>query len=148
VCNAALADDSPAHWSVRIPSRADTIPASRPLSKTSARPSLHPECRRPIASLSDHLTEGLVWAAGANLGQRAGSLRQGGAGPLCLEDLEIETPPLGNIGIGQLIASIDHSWDTRDQIRAKVGRRLPELKRRASQTNQFLMRLLRDRPSG
>lgn len=26
-----------------------------------------------------------------------------------LEDLEIETPPLGNIGIGQLIASIDHS---------------------------------------
>lgn len=65
-----------------------------------------------------------------------------------LEDLEMETPPLGSISIGQLIASIDHSWDTRDQIRAKVGRRLPELKRRASQTNEFLMRLLRDRPSG
>jgi hypothetical protein len=32
------------------------------------------------------------------------------------------TPPLGSIGIGQLIARIDHSWDTRDEIRAKIGR--------------------------
>ena len=65
-----------------------------------------------------------------------------------LEDLEMETPPLGSIGIGQLIASIDHSWDTRDQIRAKIGGRLPELKCRASQTNEYLVRLLRSRPSG
>jgi hypothetical protein len=48
---------------------------------------------------------------------------------------------LRSINIGQLIASIDHSWDTRDQIRAKVGDRLPELKRRASQTNEFLVSL-------
>ena len=38
-----------------------------------------------------------------------------------LDDLEMQTPPLGSITIGQLIASIDHSWDTRDQIRAKIG---------------------------
>ena len=30
-----------------------------------------------------------------------------------LEDLEMDTPPLGSIGIGQLIARIDRSWDTR-----------------------------------
>ncbi len=60
-----------------------------------------------------------------------------------LEDLEMDTPPLGNIGIGQLIASIDHSWDTRDQIRAKINQRLPALKRRATQTNEFLTGLLR-----
>ena len=65
-----------------------------------------------------------------------------------LEDLEMDTPPLGSISIGQLIASIDHSWDTRDQIRAKIGRRLPGLKTRASQTNEYLVGLLRSRPSG
>ena len=64
-----------------------------------------------------------------------------------LEDLEIDTPPLGTIGTGQLIASIDHSWDTRDQIRAKINERLPGLKRRARQTNEFLVNLLRERAS-
>ena len=56
-----------------------------------------------------------------------------------LEDLEMDTPPLGNISIGQLIASIDHSWDRRDQIRAKIQQQLPGLKSRAMQTNEFLV---------
>lgn len=64
-----------------------------------------------------------------------------------LEDLEIDTPPLGTIGIGQLIASIDHSWDTRDQIQAKINERLPGLMRRARQTNEFVVDLLRERAS-
>lgn len=62
-----------------------------------------------------------------------------------LEDLEMDTPPLGSISIGQLIAGIDHSWDTRDQIRAKIGQRLPGLKSRARQTNEFLVGLLAER---
>ena len=62
-----------------------------------------------------------------------------------LEDLEMDTPPLGNISIGQLIASIDHSWDTRDQIRAKIQQQLPGLKSRAMQTNEFLVGLLGER---
>jgi polysaccharide pyruvyl transferase CsaB len=62
-----------------------------------------------------------------------------------LEDLEMETPPLADIGIGQLIASIDRSWDTREQIRAKIGQRLPGLKSRARQTNEFLVGLVRER---
>jgi polysaccharide pyruvyl transferase CsaB len=59
-----------------------------------------------------------------------------------LEDLEMETPPLGSIGIGQLIARIDRSWDARADTRATIGRRLPALKARAAQTNQLLLALL------
>jgi polysaccharide pyruvyl transferase WcaK-like protein len=62
-----------------------------------------------------------------------------------LEDLEMPTPPLGSIGIGQLIARIDHSWDTRAEIRAKIGERLPSLRTRAQQTNNLLLELLEQR---
>ncbi len=62
-----------------------------------------------------------------------------------LEDLEIEMPPLGSIGIGQLIASIDRSWDTRDTIRTAIESHRSKLKSRAEQTNQLLLDLLRRR---
>ena len=62
-----------------------------------------------------------------------------------LEDLEMDTPPLGSIGIGQLIARIDRSWDTRDEIRAKIGQRLSGIKSRAERTNELLVALLRER---
>jgi polysaccharide pyruvyl transferase CsaB len=63
-----------------------------------------------------------------------------------LEDMGMETPPLGSIGIGQLIAAIDRSWDTRAEIRAKIGERLPAMKARARRTNELLAELLRRRP--
>jgi polysaccharide pyruvyl transferase CsaB len=59
-----------------------------------------------------------------------------------LEDLEMGTPPLGSIGIGQLIARIDRSWDARADIRATIGRRLPALRARAAETNELLLALL------
>jgi polysaccharide pyruvyl transferase CsaB len=59
-----------------------------------------------------------------------------------LEDLEMDTPPLGSIGIGQLIARIDRSWDGRADIRATIGRRLPALQARAARTNELLLALL------
>jgi polysaccharide pyruvyl transferase CsaB len=62
-----------------------------------------------------------------------------------LEDMDMETPPLGSIGIGQLIARIDRSWDTRAEIRRKIGERLPEMKRRARRTNELLVGFLRER---
>src|SRR6185295_9797671 len=55
-----------------------------------------------------------------------------------LEDLEMDTPPLGSIGIGQLIARIDRSWDTRSEIREKIVQRLPVLRARARETNELL----------
>lgn len=62
-----------------------------------------------------------------------------------LEDLGMETPPLGSIGIGELIARIDRSWDTRADIRARIRERVPELRARAKETNALLLRLLADR---
>lgn len=59
-----------------------------------------------------------------------------------LEDLEMDTPPVGSIGIGQLIGRIDRKWDTREEIRTRIGQRLPELRRRARQPNELLVRLL------
>lgn len=65
-----------------------------------------------------------------------------------LEDLEMPMPPLGSIGIGQLIARIDSSWDSRAEIRAKLRERVPALRTRAEQTNKRLLALLDDRGRG
>lgn len=65
-----------------------------------------------------------------------------------LEHLQIETPPLARIGVGQLIARIDRSWDRREEIRARIRDRLPELKERARRPNALLMEILgaREKP--
>jgi polysaccharide pyruvyl transferase CsaB len=62
-----------------------------------------------------------------------------------LDDMGMDSPPLGSIGIGQLVARIDRSWDTRAEIRAKIGERLPALKSRARRTNELLLDILRRR---
>jgi polysaccharide pyruvyl transferase WcaK-like protein len=59
-----------------------------------------------------------------------------------LEDLEVETPPLEGTGIGQLIARIDRSWDTRRELRSKIAARLPDLRSRAARSNELLVALL------
>ena len=63
-----------------------------------------------------------------------------------LEDLEMEALPLGTMAVGQLIARIDRSWDTRDEIRASLGQRLPGLRGRAERTNELLVRSLTPPP--
>ena len=55
-----------------------------------------------------------------------------------LEDLAMESPPLGDTGIGQLIARIDHKWDTREKLRANIRDRLPGIRRRARQTGHLI----------
>jgi polysaccharide pyruvyl transferase CsaB len=64
-----------------------------------------------------------------------------------LEDLGMETSALGNVGIGQLLARIDRSWDTREEIRAKIRQRLPALQARARHTNDLLIRYLEEQVS-
>ncbi len=61
-----------------------------------------------------------------------------------LEHLQMETPPLADIGPGQLIARIDRSWDRRDEIRRKIQERVPELKTRARLTGDLLVELLHE----
>jgi polysaccharide pyruvyl transferase WcaK-like protein len=65
-----------------------------------------------------------------------------------LEDLKMPTPPLGSIGIGQLIARIDRSWDARSEIHAQIRERVPALRARAKLTNQLLLQLLDSRGLG
>lgn len=62
-----------------------------------------------------------------------------------LEDLGMPAPPLESIGIGQLIASVDRSWDTRAGIRARIGERVPVLRDRARLTHGLLLKLLEER---
>jgi len=59
-----------------------------------------------------------------------------------LNDLGVEESPLGLVGIGQLIARIDHSWDSRAQISQNIRTYLPELQKSARQTNQLILELL------
>lgn len=62
-----------------------------------------------------------------------------------LEDLEIEMPPLGDISIGQLLARIDRSWDTRHAIREVIQSHRASLRHRAEHSNDLLFDLIRRR---
>jgi polysaccharide pyruvyl transferase CsaB len=59
-----------------------------------------------------------------------------------LQDLEVETPPMNLVNAGRLIAHIDHYWDHRDELRAHIDRRIPELRERAKENNRLLVKLL------
>ena len=62
-----------------------------------------------------------------------------------LDDLEMEMPPLSSIGIGQLIARIDRSWDTRERIRETIETHRSNLKARAARTHDLLLDFVRSR---
>jgi polysaccharide pyruvyl transferase CsaB len=59
-----------------------------------------------------------------------------------LGDLGMQSPPLGNVDVGQLIARVDRSWDTRDEIRAKIAEHIAPLKRRSLRNNELLLELV------
>jgi polysaccharide pyruvyl transferase CsaB len=62
-----------------------------------------------------------------------------------LTALGIEVPPMGNVGVGQLIGRIDRAWDTRAEIHSKLGERVPALVDRARETLSLLLQVLRQR---
>jgi polysaccharide pyruvyl transferase CsaB len=59
-----------------------------------------------------------------------------------LNDLNITMPPFAEVNAGRLIAHIDHAWDRRRQLQAKIRRALPALKERARESNAIAVRLL------
>jgi polysaccharide pyruvyl transferase CsaB len=59
-----------------------------------------------------------------------------------LDDLKISMPPFAQVNAGRLIAHIDHAWDRRRQLQAKIRRALPPLKARALESNAIAVRLL------
>jgi len=65
-----------------------------------------------------------------------------------LQDLGMELPALGDFGIGQLLAWIDRSWDTRKLIGQTIAGHLPVLKQRALETNALITQVLRQRGDG
>jgi len=59
-----------------------------------------------------------------------------------LQDLEMDTPPLDDVNPGRLLAMIDHAWDFRAHIQARIQERLPALQERARENNRLLVSLL------
>lgn len=59
-----------------------------------------------------------------------------------LQDLELQMPPLHHVNAGRLIANIDRSWDSREDLRTHIQQRLPALQEQARETHRLLARLL------
>ncbi len=61
-----------------------------------------------------------------------------------LDEFGMEMPPFHLVSAGRLIAHIDESWDNRARIRAHIQKTVPELCRRAHQSHQQLVEVLRE----
>ncbi|MBB5214177.1 polysaccharide pyruvyl transferase family protein [Parapusillimonas granuli] len=59
-----------------------------------------------------------------------------------LQELGMDTPPMDNVNSGKLLASIDHCWDYRANIKSLIRERLPALQDRARENNRLLIALL------
>jgi polysaccharide pyruvyl transferase CsaB len=62
-----------------------------------------------------------------------------------LADLEMDAAPLGSVGIGQLVARVDRSWDTRAAIRERIRQHIPALRARSLRNNELLAGLVNRR---
>lgn len=65
-----------------------------------------------------------------------------------VEELNMETPPLQDLGIGQLLAYLDRSWDRQDVLRSLIERGLPALQERARDNNRIAVDLLTSGATG
>ena len=64
-----------------------------------------------------------------------------------LEDVKVPTPPLNLVNAGRLIAHLDNSWDCRRSMKTILARSVPELQKRAQETNRILLQLLTGKQS-
>lgn len=61
-----------------------------------------------------------------------------------LEALEFPMPPIQLVNAGRLIAHIDFYWDIKSQLKKRISNKLPELKKKAQETNRILVRLINE----
>lgn len=61
-----------------------------------------------------------------------------------LEALGFPMPPIQLVNAGRLIAHIDYYWDIKDQLKGQIGDKLPELKKKALETNDILLKLINE----
>jgi polysaccharide pyruvyl transferase CsaB len=59
-----------------------------------------------------------------------------------LEELQIPAPPLQLVNAGRLMAYIDQSWDQMRATKAKLGKNVPPLQKRAQETHRILLELI------
>jgi polysaccharide pyruvyl transferase CsaB len=59
-----------------------------------------------------------------------------------LDDLKVEAPPIQLVNAGRLIAYIDSSWDRQQALRRNIMKLLPQLQKRAAETNDLILNLL------
>jgi polysaccharide pyruvyl transferase CsaB len=72
------------------------------------------------------------------------ALPYGGKVDGLLEELQMPMPRVQRINTGQLIAHLDRSLDTRDDLKQRIGEHLPALIERARATNGLAVQLLQD----
>lgn len=60
-----------------------------------------------------------------------------------LEELHIAMPPIELVNAGRLLAHIDQSWDRRGSLRTNIEHRITGLKKRALETNEIVVNLLK-----
>jgi polysaccharide pyruvyl transferase CsaB len=66
-----------------------------------------------------------------------------------IEQLDMETPPMEALTVGQLIARIDRCWDERDALRRRMRRALPVVQEAARDNWRLALGLLESRrPAG
>ena len=60
-----------------------------------------------------------------------------------LEELQIPSPPMQLVNAGRLMAYIDESWDQMRAIKAKLGKNVAPLQKRAQETHRILLELVK-----
>jgi polysaccharide pyruvyl transferase CsaB len=61
-----------------------------------------------------------------------------------LEELGLTIPPIKLVNAGRLIAYIDRFWDTQKEVKTQIKSRLPDLQKKAAQTNSLLVEYIRN----
>ncbi len=65
-----------------------------------------------------------------------------------LDEFKLEAPPLKLVNAGRLLAHIDQCWDQRRSLQNRIKRALPDLRKKAMQSNEILVSLLTGGRSG
>lgn len=61
-----------------------------------------------------------------------------------IEELDLDMPPLSEVTSGRLLAHVDHSWDTRNELKALINKNFPIMQKRALVTNQLLIEMIKN----
>jgi polysaccharide pyruvyl transferase WcaK-like protein len=63
---------------------------------------------------------------------------------LFLDDLGLAIPPIKLVNAGRLIAYIDRYWDNQKEMKRQIKSKLPELQKKAAETNALLVQFIKD----